>query len=210
MSSPITAGRPNGPMPPSAGSRPCRSRSCSGASAGSIGPRSISSAGVGARRAGSAPRLPRAGRYLGRQRRGGLVPGRRGQRLRGDHPGAEEAYRSAHRHGWDPAARPCAAAPGAGAQRDRGGLHRGRTRGASDRPSGTRALLVAQVEICIAVGASEAARGAADELEAIAASYGSSGLVAAASQATGSVRLAEGDPSAALPVLREACAAGRP
>jgi DNA-binding NarL/FixJ family response regulator len=66
-------------------------------------------------------------------------------------------------------------------------------------------LCAAQVEIAIASGDTEGARTAADELEATAARYNSSGLEAASRQARGAVLLADGHPSEALPTLRSAC-----
>ncbi|QYN26139.1 LuxR C-terminal-related transcriptional regulator [Amycolatopsis sp. DSM 110486] len=66
-------------------------------------------------------------------------------------------------------------------------------------------MLAAQVEIVLAAGEPGAARGAADELTAIAAEIGMPLLRATAAHARGSVLLAEGDPSAALAELRTAC-----
>jgi class 3 adenylate cyclase len=59
-------------------------------------------------------------------------------------------------------------------------------------------LLPAQVEIALAVGDQESAAGAATELEATAAHFGSTALQAAAATARGAVQLAAGDASGAV------------
>jgi DNA-binding NarL/FixJ family response regulator len=66
-------------------------------------------------------------------------------------------------------------------------------------------LCAAQVEIALAAGDPGTARGACDELERTASTYGSSGLEAAALQARGAVLLAGDRAEAALPTLRAAC-----
>jgi DNA-binding NarL/FixJ family response regulator len=66
-------------------------------------------------------------------------------------------------------------------------------------------LCVAAVEIALTAGDAKGAENAADELEAVAAAYGSSGLQAASRQACGAVLLADGQPAEALRVLRSAC-----
>lgn len=127
------------------------------------------------------------------------------RRLRGDLAGAEDQFRQAHELGRDPQ-------PGLALLR----LAQGRadTAAASvraalagetrDRLARAR-LCAAQVEIAVASGDTEVARTAADELEATAATYHSSGLKAASLQARGAVLLADGHPSEALPTLRSAC-----
>lgn len=131
------------------------------------------------------------------------------RRLRGDLPGAEEAYREAHQNGRDPQ-------PGLALLR----LAQGRVATAAAsiesalaaRPADRLArapLLVAQVEVTLAGKEQAVARQAADELALIAGAFGSSGLEAASCQAVGSVLLAEGDAAAALPVLRDALARWR-
>lgn len=127
------------------------------------------------------------------------------RRLRGDLAGAEEAYQRAHRLGRDPQ-------PGLALL----GLAQGRVDAASasiraalvakahDRLACSR-LCVAQVEIALAAGDTETAGAACDELTEIAATYGSSGLEAAALHARGAVVLADGRPEEALPMLRAAC-----
>ena len=65
-------------------------------------------------------------------------------------------------------------------------------------------LLSAAAEVLIAGADLDAASAAADELEGIAAGFGSVALSAAAAYAKGSVALARPDPAAALPHLRQA------
>ena len=127
--------------------------------------------------------------------------------------GAEEALLAAHRAGWDPE-------PGLALVR----LAQGDVAGAADsirdaldhplrvpskeRPPNTdlqRApLLEAQVEIAIAGGDIDRARSAADELDVVAARFGSKALVAGAAHARGRVRLADGDATGAERSLSEA------
>ena len=127
--------------------------------------------------------------------------------------GAEEALLAAHRAGWDPE-------PGLALVQ----LARGDVAGAADsirdaldhplrvpskeRPPNTdlqRApLLEAQVEIAIAGGDIDRARSAADELDVVAARFGSKALVAGAAHARGRVRLADGDATGAEQSLSEA------
>jgi hypothetical protein len=61
------------------------------------------------------------------------------------------------------------------------------------------------VQIALAGGDVELARGSATELEAIAAEYGSTAWHASAAQARGAVQVAEGAAEAAVPNLRRAC-----
>ena len=132
---------------------------------------------------------------------------------RGNIDGAEDAFRAAHRAGWDPQ-------PGLALVR----LARGETAAAAaairdalehpmrvpfkERPPDSdlqRApLLEAQVEIEIAAGNIARARLAADELTRVAARFASKALVAAATLAHGRVRLAEGDPADAERLCAEA------
>jgi DNA-binding CsgD family transcriptional regulator len=126
------------------------------------------------------------------------------RRLRGDVDGAEHAYQEAHALGRDPQ-------PGLALLR----LAQGRADAAA---ASIRAALLAernrllraglrgaQVEIALAIGATDEAREAAADLKAIALQYGSCGLEVAARHATGAVLLAAGQPEEALPVLRDAC-----
>lgn len=73
-------------------------------------------------------------------------------------------------------------------------------------PGGRPALLIAAVDIFWATGDVAGVRAAAAELAVIAARYTSESLGAVAAQATGTLLLAEGDPSAALSHLRAAAA----
>jgi DNA-binding CsgD family transcriptional regulator len=126
------------------------------------------------------------------------------RRLRGDLAGAVQAYRLAHEHGRDPQ-------PGLALLR----LAEGRV---SDAAAAIRVALIAtggslaraplcaaQVEIAVASGDLDVARGAWEELAATAAMHGSAGLQAMAATAAGTVALAEGRHDEALPVLRDAC-----
>jgi DNA-binding CsgD family transcriptional regulator len=70
-------------------------------------------------------------------------------------------------------------------------------------------LLPAIAQAALSVPDLDVARRAVSDLEAIADTLGAPVLTAAASQARGWLRFAEGDPFAALSVLREACAAWR-
>lgn len=124
-------------------------------------------------------------------------------RLRGEAAEAEDAYRLASANGRRPQ-------PGLALLR----LAEGDVAGARaaiapilDETRARRArarLLPAAVEIALAAGDLPLARGAADELAAMAAELGAPYLSAASSHATGAVRLAEGDARAALAALREA------
>ena len=125
-------------------------------------------------------------------------------RLRGDLVGAEDAYRQGHQLGRDP--NPGLAllrlaqnrTPAAAA------LIRSALAGVTDRLA-RAPLLAAQVEIAIGTHDAATASAAADELDAVAATYGSSGLEATARRARGSVLLAAGRLEEALPMLRAAC-----
>jgi DNA-binding CsgD family transcriptional regulator len=124
-------------------------------------------------------------------------------RLRGSFAAAEHAYREASGHGREPQ-------PGLALLR----LAQGNTHAASaaiqralgetrDRP-GRAALLPAVVEIALAAGDLEASRRACVELEEIAAHYEAGLLNAAVLFARGAADLAQGDPEAALVLLRRA------
>jgi len=127
-------------------------------------------------------------------------------RLRmGDLKHAEEVLRQAHELGREPV-------PGLALLRlTEGKVDAARAlidRAVADRPAGSldRArLLPARVQIALAAGELELARGTATELEAIARQYGSTALHATAAQARGAVQLADGDADGAVPTLRRAC-----
>ena len=127
------------------------------------------------------------------------------RRLRGDLDGADDAYGRARELGRDPH-------PGLALTR----LAQGRAESAgaaigaalravgNDRIARAR-LCTAQVEIALAAGDLEVAQQACAELEDAAATYGTSGLEAAALHWRGAVALAEGRAEEALPALRAAC-----
>jgi DNA-binding CsgD family transcriptional regulator len=124
-------------------------------------------------------------------------------RLQGDLDAADEAYRAASRSGCEP--QPGLAllrlaqadAPTSAAMIRRALVE---TTGASRRA----ALLPAYVEVMLAVDDVAAARSGACELEQIGAAYDGGMLGAIVDQARGAVALSEGDPSAALVLLRRA------
>lgn len=127
-------------------------------------------------------------------------------RLRGEFTQAEEAYRQASHLGHEPQ-------PGLAQLR----LAQGRLEAAAttirravdeghERATRLR-LLPAYVEIMLAAGDVPAARGAADELAAIAEQLDAPLLRAVSAHATGATLLAEGDGRAALAALRQAGAA---
>lgn len=134
-------------------------------------------------------------------------------RLRlGDLTGAEEAFVRANELGWEPQ-------PGMALLK----LARGDAKGASasirnaldhmsDAPSfespphsdlRRAPLLAARSEIALAAGDSEGARWAAEELDAVAASYGGTAFQALASSARGTAALLSGDHGAARRAYRE-------
>ena len=127
------------------------------------------------------------------------------RRLLGEFEAAEDSYRNASRHGWDPQ-------PGLAQLR----LAQGRVdtaRASIERsldepvePLRRVGLLPALVEIALAAGDIEAADRACSELEALVARYESAMLAAMAGYARGAVTLARADHAAALSTLRKAAA----
>jgi DNA-binding CsgD family transcriptional regulator len=127
-------------------------------------------------------------------------------RVRGELAAAERAYREASRRGREPQ-------PGLALLR----LAQGRTDAATAairrvlaetaEPPRRAGLLAAAVEIHLASGEVDAARGASGELETLAESSGSELLGGTASHARGAVEAADGDAAAALVSLRRALAA---
>jgi DNA-binding CsgD family transcriptional regulator len=125
-------------------------------------------------------------------------------RLRGEHDAAEEAYREASAHGWEPQ-------PGLALLRLAQGNEKAaeaamRRAGSEAKVPGRRAtLLSAYVEVMVAAGKLEEAERACTELEALAEAEEKPGeLGAMAAQARGVVELAAGRPGESLASLRRA------
>ncbi len=116
---------------------------------------------------------------------------------------AEDAFRQAHGLGRDPQ-------PGlaqlelARGHPDRAWVLISRSLGSATAPLRRARLLPAAAKVALATGDHDSARSAAAELEAIAGEYGTSALVAYAEHATGTVLLAEDDPTSALDKLSKA------
>jgi DNA-binding CsgD family transcriptional regulator len=125
-------------------------------------------------------------------------------RLRGERSAAEMAYREASRCGWEPQ-------PGLALLR----MEQGDTKAAAAairrlvaetaEPMRRAGLLPAYVEIMLAAGEREEARGASRELEEITDGYRGGMLSAMVAHARGAVAVADGDAAAALASLRHAC-----
>jgi DNA-binding NarL/FixJ family response regulator len=125
--------------------------------------------------------------------------------LRGEFDAADDAFRAASEWGHEPH-------PGLALLR----LAQGRPDAAAaairrvitetQEPLQRARSLAASVEILLAVDDVAAARSAAEELRAIAASFGAPALDATAAYAVGTVLLADGDAAAAIADLRRACA----
>lgn len=126
------------------------------------------------------------------------------RRRMGDFTAAEEAYASAHEYGHDPE-------PGLSLVRLAQGNLTAAAVGvarilANDvlGPVSRARPLAAQVEIALASEDLDTAIAAAEELVSLAEAIGTRALKAKAACATGAVRLAAGDPGAAIPELRSA------
>jgi ATP/maltotriose-dependent transcriptional regulator MalT len=125
-------------------------------------------------------------------------------RLTGRFEDAEESYREASRLGVEPQ-------PGLALLRlaqgstDKAAAAIRRALDETTDPAARAHLLPAAVEIMLAAGEIEAARQACDELDEMAAAYGTELLRALGAQARGSLGLAVGDRDSALVRLREAC-----
>jgi ATP/maltotriose-dependent transcriptional regulator MalT len=132
---------------------------------------------------------------------------RRGElhRLRGELAAAEEAYRTASRLGCEPQ-------PGlallrlAQGRADAAAAAIRRVAAAATEPLLRARVLPAHVEIALALGELEEARGGCETLEQVAARFDTDVLRALAAHARGAVELAEGDARAALGPLRQAFA----
>ncbi len=132
-------------------------------------------------------------------------------RLRGEYAQAKEMYAEAGRNGCEPLpgmallrlaeGRVDAAVAAMRSVADGAGVQQGLGAG----PARVR-LLGTYVEVLIAAGDLDGANAAADELERIATTFDAPFLRAAAAQATGAVRFAGGQTTAALSHLREAWA----
>ena len=125
-------------------------------------------------------------------------------RLRGERSAAEESYREASRRGFEPQPGLALLRLAEGKSRCRGV---GDAAGALDEASRAHAraaLLPAYVEIMLAAGEVEEARGACRELENISGAHRSDMLRAMSAQAQGALALAEGESDRALVAFREA------
>jgi DNA-binding CsgD family transcriptional regulator len=124
-------------------------------------------------------------------------------RLRGELTRAEDAYHQASQWGRDPQPGLALLRLAQGQVDTAAAAIRRVVDEASDFVSRSR-LLPAQVEILLAAGDVKAASAAAGELARLAEGLGAPFLTAVAAHAQGAVLLAEGDPRAALAVLRGA------
>lgn len=125
------------------------------------------------------------------------------RRQRGDLAGAEAAYADAHRYGRDP--QPGLALVWLAQGKAAAALEALQAAESSTADPLARARLwEALVEVAIAAGDRVTVRHACEQLAAAAATYASSGLVAAAILAQGRMRLADGDAAAAVPLLQDA------
>ena len=124
-------------------------------------------------------------------------------RLRGDHGAAEEAYEQAADRGFEPQ-------PGLAllwlARGDQAAALAAvdRLQAEPGGPVQRCRLLPAAIEVLVATGQVDRARGLAGELSGIADGFGCEPLKAAAAEASGTVELAGGDAAGALPYLRKA------
>ncbi|MDX1674815.1 MAG: LuxR C-terminal-related transcriptional regulator [Longimicrobiales bacterium] len=124
-------------------------------------------------------------------------------RLRGELEAAEKAYRAASRAGREPQPGLALLRLAQGEEETAAAAIR-RALAETASPLGRIRLLPAQIEILIAAGDVDAAGAACEELASIAASYPSPVLEATVGACRGAIRLAAGEPEAALPELRRA------
>jgi ATP/maltotriose-dependent transcriptional regulator MalT len=139
------------------------------------------------------------------QRAAGIAFYRQGElhRLIGEFDAAEEAYRASSRFGWEP--QPGLALLRLAQGRQEAAVAAIRRVTAETTDAAKRAgLLPAHVEIMIAAGDLEEARGACRELEGLAESFDSAMLGAMVAYARGALELAAGDAGRALTPLRQA------
>ena len=125
-------------------------------------------------------------------------------RLQGEPAEAEQAYRQASLSGREPQPGMALLRLGQGNVASAAAAIR-RALAERSAPLTRAALLPACVEILLAAGEHDEARAATDELERIAADYGSAMLDAMAAHARGALELAGGDAAGALVALRRAC-----
>jgi ATP/maltotriose-dependent transcriptional regulator MalT len=124
-------------------------------------------------------------------------------RLRGEIDAAEASYREASQRGYEPQ-------PGLAllrlmeGKRDVAAAAIRRVVAEASQPRARAALLPAYLEIMLAAGEIEEARGACHELEKISRAHRSDLLRAMAAQAGGALALADGEPETALVELRKA------
>jgi len=140
----------------------------------------------------------------------GLAHYRRAEllRLSGQLAAAENAYREASRLGWEPQPGLAQLRLAQGKVDAAAGAIR-RALAETDDPLKLASLLPACVEILLACGDVDEARGACEELERIAERYESTMLRGMVGHARGAIHLADGDPRAALVALRDATEAWR-
>ena len=125
------------------------------------------------------------------------------RRKRGDLGGAEEAFSEAHRLGRDPQPGLALLRLGEGRPASAAAMVNRALSGSADR-LGRALVLPAAVEILLAVGDTNRARAAGDELVALAEIYRTPGFEAQAASACGAVAFAEGDAADASALLRDA------
>lgn len=124
-------------------------------------------------------------------------------RMRGDLDAADAAYQRSAEHGYDP--QPGSALLWLARGRREAAVAAVRRLLAEPGPAVRRSrVLPAAVEVLLAAHDVDGAREGARELDALAASFGSEVLGAAAATAWGRVQLAAADPAGALPYLRKA------
>jgi len=126
------------------------------------------------------------------------------RRLRGD-LSATDAYDEAHARGRDPQPGRALLRLQEGDSAGAAASVRAAMAAAGTDPLRRASLCAAAVEIAVVAGHLHDAAAAASELEATAATYTTSGLVAMAVAARGAVLLAQDRAEEALPVLRDAC-----